>query len=231
MPRIAISAVTTLASDQSGTARADRLLQPARRSCAWRIASIISSNTMRCSRCSSFWLASQLICALVQVSCPDRAAQPQQQRRDLLALRLQIHHRGLARPRQIAHRLVPSVRNPDRGELVGAQQPRQAQRIAPVGLHLVARPLRDQRRRHHDAFVAEALDLPVQPVTGRPGLVAERQPLVLAASLRTSFAVAAAVFSISPRNRTSPSRRPPQSQPHCATSTYRNPRKLRYNRP
>jgi hypothetical protein len=34
-------------------------------------------------------------------------AEPQQQRRDLLAFCAQIIHRSLARPREIAHRLMP----------------------------------------------------------------------------------------------------------------------------
>ena len=50
--------------------------------------------------------------------------------------------------------------------------------IAPIGLYPVAWSLRDQRRRYHHALEAELLDLPVQSVAGRPGLVAERQPLV-----------------------------------------------------
>src|SRR6266436_2866266 len=108
-----------------------------------------------------------------------RPSQPQQKGRDMLALRTQIQHRRLARPRQIAHRLVTSVRHPDRGEFVGTQQLCQAERVTPVGLHLVAWPLWNQRGRYHYAFEAEVLDLPVQPVAGRPSLVAERQPLVL----------------------------------------------------
>ena len=101
----------------------------------------------------------------------------------MLALRAQIQHCRLTCPCQIAHRLVTSVRHPDRGEFVGTQQLRQAERIAPVGLHLVASPLWNERRRDHCAFKAEAPDLPVQSVAGRSGLVAERQPLVLGGQL------------------------------------------------
>ena len=112
-----------------------------------------------------------------------RPSQPQQKGRDMLALRAQIQHRRLARPCQIAHRLVTSVRHPDRREFVGTQQLCQAERVTPVGLHLVAWSLWNQRRRHHHAFEAQPLDLPVQSVAGRPCLVAERQPLVLAGKL------------------------------------------------
>jgi hypothetical protein len=101
----------------------------------------------------------------------------------MLALRAQIQHRRLARPRQIAHRLVRSVRHPDCGQFIGAQQPCQAERIAPVCLHSVACSLRNERRRHHQAFEAKPLDLPLQLVAGRPRLVAERQPLVLGGKL------------------------------------------------
>jgi hypothetical protein len=54
--------------------------------------------------------------------------------------------------------------------------------------------------------MAETLDLPIELVPGRSRFVAERQSLVLPASLRTSFAVAVVEFSISPRNRISPIR-------------------------
>src|SRR6185295_571638 len=69
------------------------------------------------------------------------------------------------------------------GQLTGAQQLDQAKRVAPVGLHAIARLLRNERRRNHKALVTEALDLPVEPVPGRPRLVAERHPLVLAGKL------------------------------------------------
>ena len=122
MPRIAISAVTTSASDQSGTAARIACSSRAMRSCAWRIANSISSKTMRCSGCSSFWLASQP-CAPCSTSSCRRIVQalPQQERRDLLALRPQVHHRRLARPREITHRLV--TRDP-------APTPRSARRRA-----------------------------------------------------------------------------------------------------
>src|SRR5262249_23596917 len=39
------------------------------------------------------------------------------------------------------------------------------------------------RRRGHDALVTEALDLPIESVAGRAGLVAKRQTLVLGGKL------------------------------------------------
>ena len=108
---------------------------------------------------------------------------PQQKRRDLLALRAQIYNRRLARPNEFPHRLMAFVRNPHRGEFPGAQQLHQAHRIAPVGLHPIARPLGNERRRNHQAVLPKALDLPVQPIACRPGLVTERQAGVLAGKL------------------------------------------------
>src|SRR5260221_8320026 len=79
------------------------------------------------------------------------------------------------------------VRHPDRSQLIGTQQLGEAERIAPVGLHLVAWPLWNERGRHHHAFEAEVLDLPVQSVAGRPSLITERQPLVLGGQLAHQF--------------------------------------------
>src|SRR5271168_3142068 len=62
--------------------------------------------------------------------------------------------RGGAGPDQIAHRLVAFVWDPHRRELAGPQEPRQGDRITPVGLDPVTRLPRDQRWRHHRAGVA-----------------------------------------------------------------------------
>src|SRR4029078_1731706 len=76
------------------------------------------------------------------------------------------------------HRLVTFIRNPDRRQIAGAQLLRQTERVAPVGLHPVARLLLDQRRRKHNALMTQALDLPIEPIPSRTRLVAERQPLI-----------------------------------------------------
>lgn len=102
-------------------------------------------------------------------------AEPQQQRRDLLALGALVTHRRTAGAGEVAHRLVVRVRHPHRGQIAGAQLPGQRQRIPPIGLHPIAGLVRDQRRRHHDAVVAQVLDLPIQPVAGRSGFIGERQ--------------------------------------------------------
>ena len=110
-------------------------------------------------------------------------ALPQQQRQHLLALGFEIVDRRRARPREIPHRLVPRVRHPHRRQFARPQLPRQIERIAPVGLHPIARLLRNERRRHHNAVVAKPLDQTIQAVAGRPGLVAQRQLGVLAGKL------------------------------------------------
>jgi len=84
------------------------------------------------------------------------------------------HGRG-SRPDQIAHRLVRRVRHPNRGQLARPVQLCQAQRIAPIGLHPVARLAWDQGRRHHHAGVAERHKLALQAVAAWTGLVTEAQ--------------------------------------------------------
>src|SRR5437667_2621443 len=71
------------------------------------------------------------------------------------------------------------VGNPYSLQLARPQQPRQADRIAPVRLDALARTLGDQRGRNDIAAVAELDDLPVKPVAGRPGFVAEMQTRML----------------------------------------------------
>ena len=110
-------------------------------------------------------------------------SEPQQQRQHLLALGLEIVDRRRPRAREIAHRLVSRIRHPHRRQFARPQLPRQIERIAPVGLHPIARLLRNERRRHHNAVVAKPLDQTIQAVAGRPGLVAQRQLGVLAGKL------------------------------------------------
>ncbi len=58
-----------------------------------------------------------------------------------------------SRPYQIAHRLVRAIGDPERRQLAGPMQFCQHRRIAAIRLHPVARFDRDQRWRHHHAFV------------------------------------------------------------------------------
>jgi hypothetical protein len=78
---------------------------------------------------------------------------------------------------------VTGVGNPDRREIASAQLLDQTERIAPVGLHPLAGLLWNERGRHHHALVPKTLDLPIKPISGRPRLVAERQPPILGGKL------------------------------------------------
>ena len=61
------------------------------------------------------------------------------------------------------------------GSAQGLRQPRQLARIAPVGLHLVARTRRDERRRDHDALDLELRQPPRQHEARRPRFVTHPQ--------------------------------------------------------
>src|SRR5262245_45106160 len=120
---------------------------------------------MRCSRCSSFCAMSHFMGWPPRRLRRINASQPQHQRRDLLALALQILLRCLTGAREIAHGLMTAVRHPHSRELTGARQLGKTDRIAPVRLNPVTRLLGDKRGSNHDALVAEAFDQPVEPVS------------------------------------------------------------------
>ena len=61
---------------------------------------------------------------------------------------LQRQARRITRAREIPDRFVLDRGHVDARQIAGAQQPRELDRIAPVGLDLVARFLGNQRRRH-----------------------------------------------------------------------------------
>ena len=108
----------------------------------------------------------------------------QQERQQLLALAAEIVGRRFPGAHKIAHCFMRRVRRPHSRQLAGTMQPRQRHRVAPVGLDPLARPLRDQRRSDHQASVAESPDLAIKPISRRPGLKADMQPVV---SLRQSL--------------------------------------------
>ena len=105
---------------------------------------------------------------------------PQQEGKQLLAFATKIVSRRLAGADKVAHRLVSRVRCPHARQFAGPMQPRQRDRISPVRLDPLARPFRDQSRSDHHAIVAESLDLPIKPVSRRPGFKADMQPIVSA---------------------------------------------------
>jgi hypothetical protein len=92
-------------------------------------------------------------------------------------------HRVKTGAHQIAHRLVLGIRNPHRRQLTRPMQPRQTGRIPPIRLDPVARPLRDQRWRHHNAFVPVRRQVTLDAIAARPCLIAEPKPHTLAAEL------------------------------------------------
>ena len=78
---------------------------------------------------------------------------------------------------------MPRVGDPDLGEFAGAMEPGQGEGIPAIGLDALARSLRDQRGSDNGAVMPEGADLPLQPIAGRPGLVAEQPPPILAGEL------------------------------------------------
>src|SRR5580658_9921173 len=112
MPRIAISASTPAASDQSGIAPRIAASSRAMRSCAWRTAqqhllegdALLGMRELLLRQPVHVRLGRRLVARIMQ-------AEPQQERRYLLALGAQILHRRPARPGEVAHRLVARIRN------------------------------------------------------------------------------------------------------------------------
>jgi len=93
----------------------------------------------------------------------------QQEALQMLACLGQDPARRRPRPHQVAHGFMRGVGDPDRCQLAGPAQSRQAGGVVAIGLHPVARPLGDQRWRHHDAIMAATGQQPVQPLTTRAG--------------------------------------------------------------
>ena len=111
-------------------------------------------------------------------------AVPEQKGQQLLALAAKIVRPRLAGAHKIAHRLMCGIGRPHARQFAGPIKPRQRDRVAPVRLHPLARSFRDQRRSDHHAVVAERLNLTIKPISRRPGLEADMQPIV---SLRQSL--------------------------------------------
>jgi hypothetical protein len=70
---------------------------------------------------------------------PLMAALPQQEVQKLLACSAQCKYRVAPGAHQIAHRLVPGIRNSHRCQLARSMQPRETGCIPPIGLHSVIR--------------------------------------------------------------------------------------------
>jgi hypothetical protein len=105
---------------------------------------------------------------------PVMAALAQQEARELLARAAQGPHRVEACPHQVAHRLMPGIGDPHRGQLAGPVQLRQTGCVSPVSLDPVARPLGNQGRSNNDTLVPTRRQLALDPVTTRPRLLSFR---------------------------------------------------------
>ena len=69
--------------------------------------------------------------------------------------------------------------NPNRCQLVGAEQGCQRRGVAAVSLDVVAGPRRNQRGRNHHAVVPQQGDLPMQAIEARPRFIAESKFVML----------------------------------------------------
>ena len=159
-------------------------------------------------------------------------AMAQQEGQQLLAFAAQIVGRRLAGADQIANRLMHLVRHPDAGQFAGSMQPRQRDRVPPVRLDPLTRPLRDQSRRNHHAVVAKRLDLPVQPISRRPGLEADMQPVVsLRQLLDRPLDRRRPVLDLAEEPDFPARARLPRSPPRASSWPHRKRQKLRYTLP
>ena len=111
------------------------------------------------------------------------ASLAQQKPGELLAGPAQAVHRVEPGPYQIAHRLVPAIRNPHRGQFAGPVQLGQAGGISTIRLDPVARPLWDQRGGDYDALVPPGRQSTLNAITTRSCLVAKPQCHAVAAKL------------------------------------------------
>ena len=102
-------------------------------------------------------------------------AMARQKARQLLS-RLPHHaYRRQSRPHQIADRLVGRVWNPYRREFARPVQLGQVDAVSSVGLDPIAGFARNQRRRHHHAFMSVIAQLALDAITARAGFVAKPQ--------------------------------------------------------
>ena len=99
------------------------------------------------------------------------AAVAQEEALDALAGLPNILAGDLARTNEIAHGFVGIVRDPDGRQFSGTREPRQHERIKPIGLDVIPSPTRRVSRRDDVADVTGIADLPMQTVPARTGFV------------------------------------------------------------
>jgi hypothetical protein len=103
------------------------------------------------------------------------AAVAEQERLQLLMRHPQGVQRRLSSPHQVSNGFMGSVRHPHRGQLSRTMQLRQAQRVTPVGLDPIARPLGYERGGHDSAAMTSLRDLAAKLVSRRSRLIAKVQ--------------------------------------------------------
>ena len=111
------------------------------------------------------------------------ASLAQQKSGELLTHAAQAVHGVEPGPNQVAHRFVPGIRNPHRGQLAGSVKSGQTDGIAPVGLDPVPRSLRDQRGGDDNAFLSSRRHVTLNAITARSGFVTKPQAHAVAAEL------------------------------------------------
>src|SRR5690349_131458 len=89
----------------------------------------------------------------------------QREARKLLTRAAQGPHRLETGAHRIAHRLMTGIWNPYRSQLTCPVQSRQTGCVPPIRLDPVARPLQNQRWRHHNAFVPVLQQLAFDAIT------------------------------------------------------------------
>ena len=99
------------------------------------------------------------------------AAVAQEEALDALARLPNILAGNLARTNEIAYGFVGLVRDPDGRQFSGTREPRQHERITPIGLDVITSPTRRVSRRDDVADVTGIVDLPMQTVPARTGFV------------------------------------------------------------
>jgi hypothetical protein len=88
---------------------------------------------------------------------------------------LQRDSRRITGAAEIADGFVLGRRDVHCGEIPGPEEPSELDGVAPVGLHFVAGPPRDERRRHDLARQALPREIAIQAIAARAGLVDEAQ--------------------------------------------------------
>jgi hypothetical protein len=99
----------------------------------------------------------------------------EQELAQLVAVPQQIHPRITASATEVPQRLVRFIGDPHGSQVPTPQQPRQLHSVAAIILHAIARPLRDQARRYHNAGCTHLCEAALETVAARAGFVAARK--------------------------------------------------------